>query len=132
MDDTVREKLLKCFSFISKLKYLGSGRNRAVYLLPGGKYVIKIPINALGLADNDEEHCFRHMKDPWAKKERVFARCRLIPGTFLLVMEYVEDASYQEIRNKLGKVPEWVGCIDSGQVGFNRQGKLVAYDYGRH
>lgn len=110
---------------ISKLQYLSSGRGRDVYLLPGGKYVLKVPRNAMGRGMNDREHCFRYLKDPWARKERVFARCRLIPGTWLLVMEKLEshNVEYEDL-------PQWAGCIDGTQVGLDRKGRLKAYDFG--
>jgi hypothetical protein len=28
--------------------------------------------------------------------------------------------------------PSWAGEVDCGQVGYNKTGRLVAYDYGRH
>jgi hypothetical protein len=114
----------------STLKYLSSGRHRDVYLLPGGKYVLKVPRNDAGVSDNYWEDAFDYHKDAWSKTVRVNARCRLIPGTNLLVMEYVEPVSYDEIESKLGYIPKWVDFIDCQQVGFNRNGKLKAYDYG--
>jgi hypothetical protein len=116
----------------STLTYLSSGTNRDVYLLPGGKYVLKVPRNENGIADNYWEAAIDFHKDAWSKKIRVNARCRLIPGTTLLVMEYVEPATTAEVKHRLNleRMPEWTDFIDCQQVGFTRSGKLKAYDYG--
>lgn len=106
------------------LKYLGSGRHRDVYLLPSGKNVIKVPSSRDGVASNHREARIRYEKDPWTDKEKVYARCRIIPGTNFLVMEYIDPVI------SCNNLPKWTNCIDCGQVGYNRKGELKAYDYG--
>lgn len=51
----------------------------------------------------------------------------LIPVVFT---EKVDDMSFADIKKMFGRVPDWVSSVDCGQVGVNRKGKLVAYDYG--
>lgn len=98
------------------LEFIGEGRNRRVYKHKG--YVVKIPINEYGLADNEfEAQTFKK----W-HKEFPYARCRMVG--VCLVMEYVEHTFEK-------KLPEWTMSVDCGQVGYNRDGKLLAYDYGR-
>lgn len=113
-----------------KLIYINSGRNRDVYLLPGGKYVLKVPRNANGIVDNRYEHSIKYSKYVWSATVPCYANCRLIPGTDLLVMEYIRPSSFQEIKNILGEAPIWIDSIDDGQVGFDHKGRLKAYDYG--
>lgn len=109
---------------ISKLKHLGSGRHRDVYLLPSGRNVIKIPSNTDGVGSNYREAQIRYNFDPWTGTERSYARCRLIPGTNYLVMELI-DTDYDP-----DCLPDWASCIDCGQVGLDRKGRFKAYDYG--
>lgn len=100
--------------------------------MPGG-YVVKIPRNWDGVADNDWEGSVSNCEEyPQSDYQVQYARTRMIyfmdiPVVF---MEHVLDSSSEEIRNKLGREPDWVWSVDGGQVGFNKQGRLVAYDYG--
>lgn len=104
------------------------GRNRNVFDM--GRYVVKVPKNLDGFADNDWEGSVSNAnEDP---DEIRYARTRMayfadIPVVF---MEYAEHADTQDMVSRLGQEPAWVGCVDCGQVGFTRDGRLVAYDYG--
>lgn len=106
------------------------GRNRTVYVM--GTYVVKVPRNLDGIADNDWEGSVRNgavigeYSTIYPKHKRL-AYWKSIPVVF---MERVVHASSKQIVKRLGKVPPWVDQIDCGQVGFNRNGTLVAYDYG--
>ena len=66
-----------------------------------------------------------------SKKDQ--ASIRPVPVVF---MEKVTYADAYEIEDMIGCVPEWVYDIDQNgygyQVGFNREGILVAYDYGKY
>lgn len=111
--------------------YLGAGRYRQVYLLPSRKFVVKVPINMDGVIANDNE--YKYWKNRKTIKEKFgteLARCRLYQGPVyqdkLLVMEYV---SLKHYPNNFG-IPDWVFNLDAHQVGYDPQGKLVAYDYG--
>ena len=96
-----------------------AGRNRLVFESRG--VVIKLPLNDYGMHDNERE----------ARKYRErryfhpMAPCRLaklfdIP---LVVMQKVDTkVPYQDL-------PEWAAQVDCGQVGRDRRGALVAYDY---
>lgn len=53
-----------------------------------------------------------------------FARCRLVPGTFLLIMERVKEAPDADL-------PDWSFAMDCRQVGYAaKDGLIVAYDFG--
>lgn len=89
-----------------------------MFLLSSGKYVLKIPRNECGIADNLHESCVSGIYHN--------ARCRTINlfGTTCLVMEYLKPAGYED------DLPDWTGFVDCCQVGYNRNGKLLAYDFG--
>lgn len=102
---------------------LFAGRNRLSYLSPSGRNVVKIPLNDYGAHDNnDEAFHFRRERAKWFP----LARCRLFCDGLLLVMEWVEIDPNWEYSD----LPEWATWVDSGQVGLNRKGEFVAYDYG--
>jgi hypothetical protein len=110
--------------------YIGCGRNRMVFR--HGNYVIKIPLNDHGVDDNYQE------RDVWTQPRYAdvrpqYARCRLL-GT-ILIMQFAQfqgplsdDAGYIAMAD----CPEWAYAIDCCQVGYNRYGNIVAYDYGIH
>lgn len=104
------------------LELLGVGRHRAVFALPGERYVLKVPIVEMGYFDNSRENrlCRR---DGWLLRKQM-ARCRLLPSG-LLVMERVTEPHEHERRD----FPDWVGGVDCGQVGYTQDGRLVAYDF---
>jgi hypothetical protein len=109
-----------------------SGRNRNVFEMPGG-YVIKLPRNCDGITDNDWEGSVSNYPENIGNHEfEQFARTRLfyygeIP---VLFMERVAPLTSAEVIARFGEEPDWVYSIDGGQVGVNRKGQLVAYDYG--
>jgi hypothetical protein len=112
--DVDYNRLVKAISELPGLKYLDSGRHRSVF--EHRDWVIKVPLSDWGVLDNTRE-ALAYKKD----KEHL-ARCRMLSD--LLVMEKV--VPYTGAKNKL---PKWVDYIDCGQVGYNREGKLVAFDY---
>ena len=108
------------------------GRTRNVFVMPNG-YVVKIPKNLDGFADNDWEGSVSNSEESLGSDDFVqYARTRLayLDECPIVFMEEVVHASEKEIEKRLGFVPDWVGSVDCGQVGFNRAGLLVAYDYG--
>ena len=106
----------------TKLKCIGEGRGRRVFLLPSGKNVIKVPLNEDGIHDNmAEAFRFRKQRKAWFP----LARC-MMWGQYL-IMEYIEPVYG---FGDLMKQYNWVGMVDCCQVGYNRAGKLVAFDYG--
>lgn len=113
-----------------RCKGFESGRTRCTFMF--GRYVVKLPITHAGVGDNDWEGSVSNGPDQNEEEHVQYARTRMhyedsIP---VLFMEYVEWARTAEIVARLGHEPDWVGCVDCGQVGFNRAGKLVAFDYG--
>lgn len=110
-------------------EYIGEGRNRAVYR--HGNYVVKVPLNVYGVGDNYHEyHVFRH---PERYDYCSYARCRLMGQ--LLIMQYArfvgplsDETGYIPYAN----APKWADTIDCNQIGYNRFGQIVAYDYGLH
>lgn len=116
--------------FDERFRYLGVGRNRATFVTGRGRYVIKVPITVEGMNDNYREAQLYDLysEDPEAYYG-AYGRARLhhiMPaGIPVLFMEYLDPTtlSYDEL-------PNWVKTIDSGQVGWDREGRLKAYDYG--
>lgn len=124
-----RQALFSLFSrFAHRSKDVHVGRNRTVFDM--GTYVVKIPRALDGFTDNEWEGSVSNGNDD--PEEVRYARTRLayvdeIPVVF---MEKVEYASTAQIVSKLGHEPDWVNSVDCGQVGFTRDGRLVAFDYG--
>ncbi len=101
--------------------FLGEGSNRRVY--KHGDFVIKYPINDKGFGDNVHE-AYIYKKSLTYKYYIQYAKCRLVCKHFcILIMEYVIQIPYKD-------QPEWAQAVDCGQVGINKRGKIVAYDYG--
>ena len=116
--------------YFKRCRRVFRGRNRNVFDM--GSYVVKIPKNFYGMGDNEWEGSVSNAnEDP---EEIQYARTRLIywEDIPIVFMEYVEPATSTEIVEKIGAEPEWVACVDCGQVGFNKNGRLVVYDYGIH
>lgn len=92
-----------------------------VYLSRSGKHVIKVPICYRGQYANEQEA--RDYRDGSFLGRSRLARCReaKLDGQWVLVMERVEPAN--------GVLPEWTDFVDCRQVGYNRKGNLVAYDW---
>lgn len=106
-----------------------ASRNRNVFLFKN--HVVKIPSSPLGMLDNEWEGSVstspEYIDDPkWIQypKTRLFY-WKGIPVLFMERLEIgvVEGKGYHEL-------PDWVMSVDGGQVGYNRQGRLLAYDYG--
>jgi hypothetical protein len=101
------------------------GRTRAVFDRGDG-YVIKVPMNGEGYAANNAEVINANMDDPYIP----VANCwheeayDITPkGVPTLVMEKVEHCK-ADYKN----MPDWVMSVDGGQVGYDKNGRLVAYD----
>lgn len=101
---------------------LGTGTKRKAYLSPCKTYVVKIPIEPyeLGISENKTE-ADTYINNP----DGIYAKCQLIENDWLK-MEYVKPAFFK----KDDDYPEWTLNIAEHQVGYNLEGKLVAYDYG--
>lgn len=97
-------------------KPVGVGRNRAVFVTRSGRFVVKAPLNDDGLADNQYE------------ATRASARCARSRAAYLLgIPLVVAERVCLDVKKPY---PHWVDGVDCGQVGYNRKGRLVAYDFG--
>ena len=97
------------------------GRNRLVFA--NDHIVFKFPRNHAGMADNDwEGSC----SAPYLARGKWLE----IDGFICVMQERVQRLYADAICPK--KLPDWVGSIDCCQVGYDRQGKLRAYDFGRN
>jgi hypothetical protein len=97
--------------------------------------VIKFPANENGMYDNTTENMIYqlYVRDE-LNNGRHYAKCRLIYFHDVPVI-IMEKLNLNPILVKAAlplKIDgfEWTYGIDSGQVGLNAAGKLVAYDYG--
>lgn len=104
-----------------QLEPLASGHFRYAYLHKG--YVIKVPRNKRGQQDNELESSLYASSDHGQSGEFRFARCRLTARGWLVMerVDPIEDGDYP--------FPDWAKKIDWKQVGFDRNGRLAAYDY---
>jgi hypothetical protein len=116
--------------FARRAEAVYQGRNRRTFLIKG--YAVKIPLNFDGAADNDWEGSVRNGEMPLREYDIVYPRTRLIyfSGIPVLFMERVLPATSNHVRRILGRVPKWIDRVDGGQVGFTKDGRPVAYDYG--
>lgn len=123
---------LTMYSYIPVLDYMrktygpeiGYGRHRVVFR--DGDYVYKVPLSLEGVDDN-----YREASGPeWSDDPEKFADCVIISclGVDVLLMEYVEHAGWPS--EPCPPELEWTWYIDCGQVGYTKDGRLVAYDWG--
>lgn len=111
-----------------------AGRNRMAIVLKRG--VLKVPMNFDGFTDNDWEGSVSNSTESLNNPHYIqypHTRLRYVEGVPLLFMEYVHHASNAEVEAHLGigaGESNWTHCVDGGQVGFTKAGRLVAYDYG--
>lgn len=100
---------------------IASGRNRTVFKSECGEWVYKLAHHVSGEIDNAyEAKC-------WAKGHEEAPECyeTEIAGVPVLRMEFVAATSGKDL-------PDWVDFIDCRQVGYTKDGRLVAYDLGVH
>lgn len=104
------------------------GRTRAVFDRGDG-YMVKVAMNGEGLMANRSEILTHEEPDSYIP----VAPCRMetdysvVPeGMEVLVMEKVDIKGASHLSYK--EMPDWVGSVDCGQVGYDSKGRLVAYD----
>lgn len=103
------------------------GRNRNTFIL-SDRLVVKLPKTLSGFSDNDWEGSVSNSPISFNNPNYVqYPRTRLaywnkIPIVFMERITLNFDCSTTSLP--------WVASVDCGQVGFNRRGRLVAYDYG--
>lgn len=115
---------------LSSLYSKTSGRTRDCYFV-SDDFVVKVPLDDDGCFDNERESRIYKIHSEQIKQnchydgDPHYAKCQLeyIWSIPILFMERVRiPVSYKGL-------PNWIGFIDCMQVGYNKQGKLVAYDY---
>lgn len=112
-----------------KYECVGLGRHRIVFKLKGGNYVIKFPLGCSGEADNDWEGCLVSNKKKYHKDEEIV----ILPktkwlnyhGFVCVIMEYLDEDKLKDVKK-----PKWANFVDDGQVGVNKDGLVLAFDYG--
>lgn len=94
------------------------GRHRLTFF--AGDYVVKYPKSSWGAAVNRSE-AYDTFDFPTAK-------CWIeeVGSVELLWMEKVS-----RVNPYASYLPEWANAIDAAQVGVNKKGELVAYDFGK-
>lgn len=104
------------------------GTGRTTYL--SKNFVFKVPISEFGFRINDLEGSTISI-DEGTEYEIPIAKSRLLPKCDIpiVVMERVVEMTLDEIDDRFGYIPSFVSAVDMGQVGLNRKGKLVAFDY---
>ncbi len=118
------KKIFKTLSLLRKKfqeKYgnpIGVGRQRETFRYKS--WVFKVPINRMGMDSNIKEHKYKEKNNV---HEFPITKLFFLKDIPILKMEYVE---YLDSKDK----PDWSGCIDCGQVGKTKKGKIVPYDYG--
>lgn len=122
--------------FLPRCKKVVAGRHRTVFVF--NKYVVKVPRCADGFDDNETEGYVENdcrVSDPESNVQYARTRIAVFKGVPVIFMERVAHASTARINAYFGRPADsndynWTFCVDCGQVGFNRAGRLVAYDYG--
>lgn len=99
------------------------GGTRATFFLPTG-VVVKVPFTMEGLDSNYSEASWseKYGKDGYIPIAEAFIETW--DGLDVLIMERVTPL----LRFSYKDVPDWVGSVDCGQVGYDSEGVLVAYD----
>ena len=93
---------------------------------------MKLPKNLDGCADNEWEGSVSNTEESKGNNDYVqYARTRLgyAKGFPVVFMEFVKHVDWKKCDALLGP-NNWTGSVDGGQVGFNKKGRLVAYDFG--
>lgn len=104
------------------------GRTRAVFDRGDG-YMLKVPLNGEGMMANSSEIMTYEANDSFIP----VAECRIetdysgsSDGIGVMVMEKVDIEPVQNMS--YNDLPDWVGYVDCAQVGYDKKGRLVAYD----
>lgn len=122
-------QLLDIHSFMCKkygLPKIGTGR--VAYI--SKSVVFKVPIDIDGFRLNDWEASLSSFQ-AGTPYEIPLAKSRHLLGVEIpiVVMEKVQELTLKEIESLFGYIPNFVHSVDMGQVGLNKKGKLVAFDY---
>jgi len=101
--------------------FLSSGKNRRVWRR--GNVVLKIAYVEDGLLANKRERFL------YINYRDYFAPCRLVNDNILMMRALTPmDESFDEDLYEM--IPEWANQLNDGpQVGIDKNGKILAYDY---
>jgi len=114
---------------------IGYGRHRITFA--NKHFVVKLPRSIAGIsANHDEVDLYKRDKG----ERHHLAPSKLVKtksGIDLLVMPKLDVERFDKETNAMGmgvraKVPrsqKWIWNYDGGQVGYDRKGKLKAFDY---
>ena len=132
LTDEAKEALHPLYAkYLSRAKEVWCGRNRVVFDM--GIYVVKLPRHALGFSDNEWEGSVSNEGNDEGYVQYAKTRIFYYKGLheFSIPVVFMERVN-SDIRQgkKYKDFPDWVGSVDGGQVGYNKHGKLVAFDYG--
>ena len=107
---------------IDGYEIVGRGNTRLVIRRKGHNWVLKIPVRAGGISDNClEGKRYRINELPQVRKAK--AKCVTVCKLPIVIMEWVNI-------DPVIQMPAWAYHVDSEQVGINRRGQIVAFDYG--
>ena len=109
------------YYFRVKFKELGKGRHRICFTSTTRQFVFKVPSCLAGIAANDWEGSI--FSEEYARHKLFY-----IDGIPIVIMEKVRILEGDELKNAYQNY-DWVSSIDGGQVGMNRKGEIVAYDF---
>jgi hypothetical protein len=115
--------------FEVKSSFCFEGRNRNVFEL--AHCVVKLPKNPDGYTDNDWEGSVSNSSQTYNSIRHIqYPRKRLIyfKDIPVLFMEKIIPVDWS--LEKQSDYPRWTDQVDCAQVGYTKEGRLVAYDYG--
>ncbi len=92
-----------------------------------GDWVIKIPRNETGISDTYREHRLFSQCGPNSDRMFPLAKCHIVDNEDGIPILYMEKVEYVPVSVEL---PGWTHFVDCSQVGYTKDGRLVAYDYG--
>lgn len=111
--------------FKERYEVIGLGQQRIVFKL-SDDYVIKLPLSPKGIVDNKNESNYK-LNNPNSKIKTASCEMISIDGIECLKMESVEH--WSALYTSSGELDDWCLDVDCCQVGFNKKGDLVAYDF---
>ncbi len=118
----------------------GKGSSRQVFELPGGKLVLKVAKNPIGMEQNQIEWQVSHDKRIWNYVAKTYEKH---PKFYWLISERVDPSDVQglEILGALEKDPAFADAVrefrienrdflDPNHWGRTSDGRIVLFDYG--
>jgi len=101
-------------------KFVSSGKNRRVWRK--GNVVLKIAHVESGVLANKKE------RSMYISHRRNFAPCRLVGEMLMMRALTPMDESFDEDLYEM--IPDWANDLNDGpQVGIDKNGRILAYDY---